>query len=374
MALFLVASLLMWIFRDYAKHVNDSISVFVKCNGDAGCLGKEAVLRLSFGCFSFFFIMMVSTLAIKRSDSPRAVWHYGVWPLKVLLFFGLLFLPFLIPSAVMQAYGQAARIGAGIFLLIQVIILLDFIYELNERWLEHDNRLKLTKKKPRSKWAIISVSVVCYIGALAIMIFCFIFFVPHSNCGRNITFVTLTIAFAIGFTAISLHPKVNAGLMTSGIMSIYCFYLCYSAIMSEPVDAGKFTSRCNTRERQTGSEKEWTNIVSFILALLTVVYSTASSGIESKAFAIASAKQADMRGTDDAEVSYSYAFFHFVFCTAAMYVAMLFTSWNLTATSTKWAIDIGWTSTWVKLVSEWVSALLYIWTMVVPFIVRGREF
>ncbi len=38
------------------------------------------------------------------------------------------------PNSAMSGYGQFARVLAGIWLLFQIIILLDFIYDVNE-WL-----------------------------------------------------------------------------------------------------------------------------------------------------------------------------------------------------------------------------------------------
>jgi len=73
-------------------------------------------------------------------------------------------------------------------------------------------------------------------------------------------------------------------------------------------------------------------------------------------------------------VPYSYGLFHFVFAVGAMYLAMLFVGWNLHQTMHRWSIDVGWTSTWVKIVNEWLAAGLYIWTMIAPFLLKNREF
>lgn len=90
---------------------------------------------------------------------------------------------------------------------------------------------------------------------------------------------------------------------------------------------------------------------------------------------------------------YKYEFFHLVFSLGAMYFAMLFVSWNLENTTRKygfslnpfavvincdlclaadygnalipmgdddrWVIDVGWASTWVKIINEWLAATIY---------------
>lgn len=59
------------------------------------------------------------------------------------------------------------------------------------------------------------------------------------------------------------------------------------------------------------------------------------------------------------DVPYGYGFFHFVFATGAMYFAMLLIGWNSHHPMRKWTIDVGWTSTWVKIVNEWLAVCVY---------------
>lgn len=72
-------------------------------------------------------------------------------------------------------------------------------------------------------------------------------------------------------------------------------------------------------------------------------------------------------------VSYNYSFFHVIFALASMYIAMLMTGWG-TGAEERDLIDVGWTSVWVKTASMWVTALLYMWTLVAPALFPDREF
>lgn len=72
-------------------------------------------------------------------------------------------------------------------------------------------------------------------------------------------------------------------------------------------------------------------------------------------------------------VTYSYSFFHLIFALASMYSGMLLTSWTNTSESSD-SIDVGWTSVWVRICTEWATAALYIWTLVAPLIFPDREF
>ena len=57
-------------------------------------------------------------------------------------------------------------------------------------------------------------------------------------------------------------------------------------------------------------------------------------------------------------VGYNYSFFHLIFALASMYVAMLMTGWGTGPEGTD-RIDVGWTSVWVKVASQWMTAALY---------------
>ena len=67
-------------------------------------------------------------------DSAGLCGMAGFWPIKFCLWIFLLGITFVFPNSAMSGYGQFARVLAGIWLLVQMIILLDFIYDVNE-WL-----------------------------------------------------------------------------------------------------------------------------------------------------------------------------------------------------------------------------------------------
>lgn len=58
----------------------------------------------------------------------------GFWPIKFCVWLFILGITFVFPNSSMSGYGQFARVMAGFWLLFQIIILLDFIYDINE-WL-----------------------------------------------------------------------------------------------------------------------------------------------------------------------------------------------------------------------------------------------
>ena len=76
---------------------------------------------------------------------------------------------------------------------------------------------------------------------------------------------------------------------------------------------------------------------------------------------------------EDVPVTYNYSFFHLVFALASMYIAMLMTGWGANPQERD-LIDVGWTSVWVKLVTQWVTAATYVWMLIAPAIFPDRDF
>lgn len=72
-------------------------------------------------------------------------------------------------------------------------------------------------------------------------------------------------------------------------------------------------------------------------------------------------------------VTYNYSFFHLIFALASMYIAMLMTGWGAVEQE-KDRLDVGWTSVWVKTAAEWVTGLLYGWTLLAPALFPDRDF
>lgn len=354
--IFLLTTIIAWMVRDYSHRALQGLHFLNGCHGDHNCLGTEGVLRISLGCFTFFFTMYLTTVGTKDLDDSRSAWHCGWWPLKSLIWVFVIVVPFFIPSAFIQVYGEMARFGAGIFLIIQLLSVINFVFWWNDKWLSEKNVQRL-------QWAIVAVTVLAFAASLTGLIIMYVWFAPAPSCSLNIFFITWTLVLILVFTLISLHSKINAGLLTSGVLAVYVVFLCWSAIMSEPAAV-----TCNTRPRQTG-KADWITIVSFLIAISAIIVSTFSTGIDSKSFSMTS-EEAPAEGG----VPYGYGFFHFVFAMGSMYFAMLFVGWNLHQTAHKWSIDVGWASVWVKIVNEWLTALVYIWCMVGPFVLRDREF
>ncbi|KAJ6694973.1 SERINE INCORPORATOR [Salix koriyanagi] len=94
-----------------------------------------------------------------------------------------------------------------------------------------------------------------------------------------------------------------------------------------------------TKKKANGNS-DWTTILSFLFAIGAIVMATFSTGIDSQSFQFRKDK---VQEEDD--IPYDYG-------------------WNLNNSARKWSIDVGWASTWVKIVNEWFAATIYSWKLI----------
>nr|BAK01836.1 predicted protein [Hordeum vulgare subsp. vulgare] len=355
--IFLVTNLLAWTVRDYGHSALGELRRLKGCQGARYCLGAEGVLRISLGCFLFFFVMFLSTMKTRKVHDCRNSWHSEWWPVKIVLWMALTAVPFFAPSPLIQLYGKVAHFGAGAFLVIQLISVTRFI-----TWLNDCCRSELNLK--RCHMQVLVVSIVTYVGSILGIVLMYVWYAPTSACKLNILFITVTLALVQLMTFISVNSKVKAGYLAPGLMGIYIVFLCWSAIRSEP-----HTEICN-KKAEAATSADWLNIASFVIAVIVVVAATFSTGIDSKCLQFNKSSETE---SEDDDIPYGFGFFHFVFAMGAMYFAMLFVGWNAHQEMEKWTIDVGWASTWVRVGNEWLAAIVYIWMIVAPIVWKSRQ-
>uniref|UniRef100_A0A453CDT5 Uncharacterized protein n=1 Tax=Aegilops tauschii subsp. strangulata TaxID=200361 RepID=A0A453CDT5_AEGTS len=139
--------------------------------------------------------------------------------------------------------------GAGIFLILQLISMLHLISWCNKRWMPYagSNQCGLFG---------LFLSTVSFIASFAGILVLYILYVPNSSCMFNIFTIIWTAVLVKIMMAVSLHSKkVNEGLLSSGIMGSYIVFLCWSALHSEPR-----TGKCYT-EMKIGKDGNWATII-----------------------------------------------------------------------------------------------------------------
>jgi hypothetical protein len=403
--LFTLAMLLAWVLRDFAKPIIEKLPWILPGSGyepSDRWYGLQAVYRLSMGNWLFFSFMALALLGVRyTSDKRDRYLHHGNWMVKLGLWLAFCVLPFFFPNGLINMYGWLAHFGAGAFLIVQMIILLDFTQTWNDTWVAMEDE--------RYLYALLGVTVACYAGVAAIVGLLFYWFNPASagDCSFNVSVIVLTILVCLALGAASMHPAAtNGSLFPAAVVSLYCAYLGYSALQSEPHDY-----ECNSLGHRLSAASGSTLALGMAVTLASVVWSALRTGSNTEAFlggggGSSGAEQPLLARQGDEEegtsagldgeaprqqpgmsagagkgaamqdfepVSYNLSFFHFIFSLASMYIAMLMTGWGQGAEE-KDLLDVGWFSVWVKLASLVVTALLYIWTLVAPAVLVDRDF
>ncbi len=293
-----------------------------------------------------------------------------------------------------------ARLASGVFLVVQMVILLDFAYAWNESWASRETRGWLA--------ALLGATAACYAGALTLLGLGYRWFHPHGagDCSLNVFLLTLCLLLGLATSAAALHPAVAHGsLLCSGAIFCYNAYLTVAALSSEPASyacagRGPGTFLGGQAAGQAGAAG------GMVLALAAVAYSAARAG-SSGAFLFSGADGSDDggdggegvaaplldaeadAGSDGEELAdararatspqlaprplrYNLAAFHAVFALASCYTAMLLTDWGSGAGAEHGQLGVGWASVWIRVSCSWVTAGLYAWSLAAPVVFPER--
>ncbi|CAM8877392.1 unnamed protein product [Rhodiola kirilowii] len=375
--LFALSLVVSWILREVAAPLLQKIPWINHFHQtpDREWFETDAVLRVSLGNFLFFSILSLIMVGVKNQKDPRDTIHHGGWMMKVICWFVLVILVFFLPNEIVNFYESTSKFGSGLFLLVQVVLLLDFVHGWNDKWVGYDEQFWYA--------ALLVVSLVCYVATFAFSGLLFHLFTRGDDCGLNMFFIVLTLIMVFVFVVVALHPKVGGSILPAAVISLYCMYLCYSGLASEPRDY-----ECNGLHKHSKAVSTGSLTLGLITTVLSVVYSAVRAGSSTTLLSPPSSPRAGgsrpllpLDKVDEHEekesakaVTYSYSFFHLVFCLASMYSAMLLTGWSTSVGESGKLVDVGWASVWVRIVTQWATAGLYIWSLVAPILFPDREF
>lgn len=172
-----------------------------------------------------------------------------------------------------------ARFGSAVFLIIQMLILIDFTHALNDAW------FAMGEENKTCMYALLATTIGLFIGTAGLAGVGYYLFKPSGAgpCSLNVALISYSLVAAVGFSILSVHPAAPHGsLFPSSAISLYTMYLCFSALQSEPRDY-----ECNGLGQQivtSGSSVA----IGMILTLGAVIYSALRAGSNTGTFFIAS--------------------------------------------------------------------------------------
>ncbi|KAL7733756.1 hypothetical protein ACLKA6_011485 [Drosophila palustris] len=365
-------------------------------------LGYMAVYRLCFGLACFFTLMAVIMLGVKSSRDPRSHIQNEFWPLKFLICFGASIAAIFIPDG---SFGPAMMwvglIGGLAFILVQLIIIVDFAHTVAENWIEN------AENNRGYYYALAGVTLLGYIVSLTGITLLYIYFTTSTGCGINKFFISINLIFCLIISVLSVLPAVqerlpHSGLLQSSLVTLYTVYLTWSAVANNPEKAcnpgmfgleGYGNATSTTIAPPTHNSKvtfDTTNIIGLVVWLLCILYNCFSSAVEvskinndnsekrvlTEALSDTETGHVEGKPTTDNEtegVTYSWTAFHTVLICASLYVMMTLTNWYKPNSDIA-LINGNEASMWVKIISSWLGVFIYGWSLVAPIVLSNRDF
>lgn len=412
--------LMFWEEEERGLGMEEARTVDVYCQGDA------AVYRLSF-VLSLFFL----GIGILASLNDRI--NRGFWGIKFIVIILMVFISFFIPNSVFDNTGFAwvARIGSVFFLLLQILILIEFAYDWGERWIslafpddgsEHDKKYV---------FAILGVSLALY---LAPVVGIPIVFSYYSDCSVGLLFSVSTLLLILLLTGLTFgrhklipifssyfteeDDEISGEILPAAVISAYVMYLLWSALDSNPDPECAPSASGDEKTIDDVDVDAFHKVKLFIgvgfavVSLMYTSYTTSSSvgtllmtgsddgvdelGADGQAgmseplvsqsqqpvYNYQSLSDGNLKDTADYDDEDSAGgrgglkvfLFHLTLMSASMYMAMLLTNWGVNGYNLDQNISVSEANMWVKIISQWITVVLYIWTLFAPAILTERDF
>jgi hypothetical protein len=237
------------------------------------------------------------------------------------------------------------RICSGIFLVVQLLLMIDFVYDWNDAWVQQADCELNPDIGKQYLVALLVFAAFFFTVAFVGIVLIFVYY-PDFNA---FTAITLVMSFLL--TCLQL-VKTNGSLLSSSLISVYSVWILYSSIRSF------YAEEDNMDNGQL--------IINSIISCVTLcvmafnISNSIENGGENSDIRIS---EAPYKRSDASEMSpdiekppashesvEAFYMFHLIMIAASTYMGMLLTDWG-----TKDNLA----SMWVKIVSQWIIFVLY---------------
>ncbi|KAJ0410396.1 hypothetical protein P43SY_002728 [Pythium insidiosum] len=347
LALFFANAIFAVLFKGLGDDALGTFGTFHGCNKgkNASCQGNQLVFRASFSIAIFFFLhTLLCRLYLPKTPSRSFLVLVVV---EIPIYLAMLIGSFFIPSGFFDGYAHFARVVSG-------------------------------------KVAFLGTSLCAFIGAAAGLGY---LYDHYGSCGVGIAFSTVTTVCSILFIAMCVSKWLDVGLLPPCIVAVYLVLMCWQALTSNPDKSCEREGiAANTASRESSRAIVYN---AFIGAFSMTWTSWRTSSAASTMFAndetttTTTTTKAD-RGksktkkppeftdvtTGNAVVVPSEETtqprsdvppepwqFYCMMCLAGIYMAMVLTDWDSADRSSNGV------SMWVKIVAQWLTMLLFLWTL-----------
>ena len=141
-------------------------------------IGYFAVSRICFALACFFFIFMIIMAYVENSRDPRAMIQNGFWFFKGLALIGLVVGAFYIPQngSFETVFMYFGIVGGFFFILVQLVLLIDFVHSWNESWVE-----KFENGKKDYYYGLLIFTGLFFCVTVTVTVLCYIYYASVSE-------------------------------------------------------------------------------------------------------------------------------------------------------------------------------------------------
>jgi len=366
-------------------------------------IGYLAVYRLYLIVTLFFTLMAIIMINVKSSSDPRAGIQNGFWGIKYLIIIGGMIGAFFIPGG---AFGEVwmyfGMVGGFLFILIQLVLIIDFAHSWAELWYGNYN------DGDNKGWlgGLLCCTGLAYSGAITAIVLLFVYYTGDTTgqCKIHEFFISFNMLLCVVMSVVSVLPKVqehmpSSGLLQSSLMSLYIMYLTWSSVANSPWTKCKpdiYNTTADTTNTDNSGDDDGNHATGFhpesliglVIWFLCVLYSSITTSSQSSKLTMTDkvllkedggsggdVEAGQARDVEEDEVAYSWSLFHVMFALATLYVMMTLTNWYSPNTNSSLSdINGNAAAMWVKIISSWLCCVIYIWTMIAPLVLQDRDF
>ncbi|KAI8777596.1 probable serine incorporator [Biomphalaria glabrata] len=419
---------LQYFIEKHAVNISEICVLSLSNSGCAQLVGYTAVYRIGLAVTTFYFLLMLLTVCVPSSNHWRASIQNGYWIFKLIFLCGFIIAAFVIPSEFSIYWMYVGMVGGFLFIILQLILLVDFCHAWNATWVGR------TQGRRNTCGTCCTTVVSLFVFALAVvgMVFLFLFYGAY-GCTTNHIFLGINIGLCVLLTFLTILPctknrNPNAGLLQASVICLYVVYLTWSALTSEPMEEIKnfldtlkvkassvisgdtqsstsrsvltttteivpslnYTTKCRPDPAFPESDRI-SAYVGLVFMFIMAVYGSVRTSDDAHKLGVTTEGKScfcclitkrdnpsELGGqrviqNESSQVVYSYSFFHFVFCLAALNIMMQLTNWYSPAMSDLDNFGRNWAAVWVKIASSWVCVAIYIWSLFIPKFCFGRN-
>ncbi|KFQ15150.1 Serine incorporator 2, partial [Leptosomus discolor] len=207
----------------------------VQTHVDCGSfLGHKAVYRMGFAMAAFFFLF--AAIMVCPLLSSRSFWFF-----KFLVLVGITVGAFYIPDgAFTSVWFYIGVVGSFLFILIQLVLLIDFAHSWSQLWLRNAG------ESNAKGWyaALCVVTFIFYATSIAAVALLYVYYTKPEGCTEGKVLISINLILCLIVSAVSILPKIqdaqpHSGLLQASLITLYTIYVTWSALANVP------TQTCN---------------------------------------------------------------------------------------------------------------------------------